>query len=100
MYKHADILNSFPCVFPFSQMYPLCCVNMRNFIEMMYLFSDESSKDSGTIDETVRNVSKRHGARWTNIDESSHSMICCVILSVGHCRNGCPRSIQARSCRF
>lgn len=31
---------TFPTVFPFSQMYPLCCIDIRNFLNQFYFFSD------------------------------------------------------------
>ena len=40
---------AFPCVFPFSQMYPLCCIDIRNFLNQFYFFS---SPDSTTFTHT------------------------------------------------
>lgn len=45
---------TFPCVLPFSQMYPLCCIDIRNFLNQIYLFSDESFQRSSLIDETLQ----------------------------------------------
>lgn len=47
---------SFPCVLPFSQMYPLCCIDIRNFLNQFYFFSDDHFQHSGIIDETLRKV--------------------------------------------
>ena len=33
---------AFPCVFPFSQMYPLCCIDIRNFLNQFYFFVNDS----------------------------------------------------------
>jgi hypothetical protein len=44
----------FPCVLPFSQMYPLCCIDIRNFLNQIYLFSDDYFQKSTVIDETLR----------------------------------------------
>jgi hypothetical protein len=44
----------FPCVLPFSQMYPLCCIDIRNFLNQIYLFSDEQFQRSSIIDETLQ----------------------------------------------
>ncbi|KAF2094022.1 exocyst complex component Sec15 [Rhizodiscina lignyota] len=44
----------FPCVLPFSQMYPLCCIDIRNFLNQIYLFSDEHFQRSAIIDDTLR----------------------------------------------
>ena len=48
---------TFPCVLPFSQMYPLCCIDIRNFLNQMYLFSDDHFQNTSVIDETLKNVS-------------------------------------------
>ncbi|EOD46453.1 putative exocyst complex component protein [Neofusicoccum parvum UCRNP2] len=45
---------TFPCVLPFSQMYPLCCIDIRNFLNQMYLFSDDNFQRSTVIDETLK----------------------------------------------
>lgn len=45
---------TFPCVLPFSQMYPLCCIDVRNFLNQIYLFSDDYFQKSSIIDETLR----------------------------------------------
>lgn len=39
---------------PFSQMYPLCCIDIRNFLNQIYLFSDDYFQKSTVIDETLR----------------------------------------------
>ncbi|PFH55383.1 hypothetical protein XA68_18441 [Ophiocordyceps unilateralis] len=44
----------FPCVLPFSQMYPLCCIDIRNFLNQFYFFSDDHFHHSDVIDETLR----------------------------------------------
>ncbi|KAI6382900.1 hypothetical protein MCOR25_000415 [Pyricularia grisea] len=45
---------SFPCVLPFSQMYPLCCIDIRNFLNQFYFFSDDHFQHPNIIDETLR----------------------------------------------
>ncbi|KAF4587574.1 exocyst complex component Sec15 [Ophiocordyceps camponoti-floridani] len=44
----------FPCVLPFSQMYPLCCIDIRNFLNQFYFFSDDHFEHSDAIDDTLR----------------------------------------------
>ncbi|KAI1340449.1 exocyst complex subunit Sec15-like-domain-containing protein [Xylariaceae sp. FL0016] len=51
--KSADELT-FPCVLPFSQMYPLCCIDIRNFLNQFYFFSDDHFQHPNKIDETLR----------------------------------------------
>ncbi|KAK6584325.1 hypothetical protein PZA11_002549 [Diplocarpon coronariae] len=45
----------FPCVLPFSQMYPLCCIDIRNFLNQFYFFSDDHFQNPNVIDETLKN---------------------------------------------
>ncbi|KAI1005215.1 hypothetical protein K3495_g3008 [Podosphaera aphanis] len=45
---------TFPCVLPFSQMYPLCCVDIRNFLNQFYFFSDDHFQQPSIIDNTLR----------------------------------------------
>lgn len=47
---------TFPCVLPFSQMYPLCCIDIRNFLNQIYLFSDDNFQNSSVIDDTLRSA--------------------------------------------
>lgn len=50
------MMNRFPCVLPFSQMYPLCCIDIRNFLNQFYFFLDDHFQHSDIIDETLRKV--------------------------------------------
>lgn len=45
---------SFPCVLPFSQMYPLCCIDIRNFLNQFYFFSNDYFQHPTKIDDTLR----------------------------------------------
>ena len=44
----------FPCVLPFSQMYPLCCIDIRNFLNQFYFFADDHFQHPKIIDETLK----------------------------------------------
>ena len=44
----------FPCVLPFSQMYPLCCIDIRNFLNQFYYFADDHFQHPKVIDETLK----------------------------------------------
>lgn len=50
---NANLSLRFPCVLPFSQMYPLCCIDIRNFLNQIYQFSDENFQHSNIIDATL-----------------------------------------------
>ncbi|KAM7187747.1 Exocyst complex subunit Sec15-like domain containing protein [Rhypophila sp. PSN 637] len=45
---------TFPCVLPFSQMYPLCCIDIRNFRSQFYWFSDDHFQHPNVINETLK----------------------------------------------
>ncbi|GAW11267.1 hypothetical protein ANO14919_006100 [Xylariales sp. No.14919] len=45
---------TFPCVLPFSQMYPLCCIDIRNFLNQFYYFSNDYFQHPTKIDDTLR----------------------------------------------
>lgn len=53
----------FPCVLPFSQMYPLCCIDVRNFLNQFYFFSDDHFQHAEVIDETLRKVRHSHSLK-------------------------------------
>jgi exocyst complex component 6 len=45
---------TYPCILPFSQMYPLVCIDIRNFLNQIYLFSDDHFRHTTVIDKTLR----------------------------------------------
>jgi hypothetical protein len=45
---------TFPVVLPFSKMYPLCCIDVRNFLNEIYFFADDHFNHHGVVDETLR----------------------------------------------
>jgi exocyst complex component 6 len=48
--------NSFPQNLQFSQLYPLCCANIKNFVREYYMFSDEYIHAQHDVDEILRKV--------------------------------------------
>ncbi|KAL5366521.1 exocyst complex subunit Sec15-like-domain-containing protein [Aspergillus floccosus] len=46
----------FPCVLPFSQMYPLCCIDIRNFLNQFYFFATDDFPHPNVIDETLKDA--------------------------------------------
>lgn len=46
----------FPCVLPFSQMYPLCCIDIRNFLNQFYFFANDDFSHPDVIDDTLKDV--------------------------------------------
>ena len=45
---------TYPCVLPFSQMYPLVCIDIRNFLNQTYMFSDDHFRHITVIDRTLK----------------------------------------------
>lgn len=60
----SDSWNRFPCVLPFSQMYPLCCIDIRNFLNQFYFFSDDHFQHPNVIDETLKKVLSGGKSLW------------------------------------
>lgn len=51
----ADQQNiTYPSALPFSQMYPLVCIDIRNFLNQIYLFSDDHFRNTAVIDKTLK----------------------------------------------
>lgn len=46
----------FPGVLPFSQMYPMCCIDIRNFLNRFYFIMDDHFQQPNIIDETLKKV--------------------------------------------
>ncbi|KAI9367260.1 exocyst complex subunit Sec15-like-domain-containing protein [Aspergillus egyptiacus] len=63
--------QAFPCVLPFSQMYPLCCIDIRNFLNQFYFFAnDDEFSNLEIIDETLK----------TALDELLSSKVCDTLV--------------------
>ena len=60
----------FPCVLPFSQMYPLCCIDIRNFLNQFFFFSDDNFQHPGVIGETLK----------TSLDELLLESVCRLLV--------------------
>lgn len=44
---------------PFSQTYPMCCINIRNFVDQFYTFTDGVVQQHLDIDEVLRKVCRQ-----------------------------------------
>ncbi|KKK25075.1 hypothetical protein ARAM_003140 [Aspergillus rambellii] len=65
-----NFVISFPCVLPFSQMYPLCCIDIRNFLNQFYFFANDDFSNPDVIDETVKDA----------LDELLSSKVCDTLV--------------------
>ena len=50
------ISQSFPRTMPFSQTFPMCCINVRNFVDQFYHFVEGVTQRHRNIDELLRKV--------------------------------------------
>ncbi|KAL4801736.1 exocyst complex subunit Sec15-like-domain-containing protein [Aspergillus unguis] len=62
--------QAFPCVLPFSQMYPLCCIDIRNFLNQFYFFANDDFSNPDIIDETLKEA----------LDELLSSKVCDTLV--------------------
>ncbi|KAJ5677461.1 uncharacterized protein N7477_003094 [Penicillium maclennaniae] len=46
----------FPCILPFSRMYPLCCIDIRNFLNQFYFFANDDFSHPNVIDNTLKDA--------------------------------------------
>ncbi|OLL23276.1 Centromere/microtubule-binding protein cbf5, partial [Neolecta irregularis DAH-3] len=91
-----DKINlKFPCVLPFSQMYSLCCVDIRNFVNQYYAFSDEDIEHRRDVDEILKKsldtlLAKDVNERLVHLLESGNmTQIVQIILNLEHLENAC-----------
>lgn len=83
---HADrsdpLRQGFPQQMPFSQTYPMCCINIRNFVDQFYQFTDGVAQHHVDIDEVLRKASGLlHTQRTLELTWSSRWMACCRTTS-------------------
>ncbi|KAK4940092.1 Rab GTPase-binding exocyst subunit S15 [Elasticomyces elasticus] len=65
---------TFPTVFPFSQMYPLCCIDIRNFLNQFYFFSAQEEAPSPLS-------SKIDAQLLTSLDDLLTTKVCASLVS-------------------
>ncbi|CCX31529.1 exocyst complex subunit Sec15-like-domain-containing protein [Pyronema domesticum] len=58
--------REFPTVLPFSQMYPLCCIDIRTFLNKYYFFSQHYFQNEIAIDDELK----------ASLDELLCSQVC------------------------
>ncbi|CAG8244728.1 unnamed protein product [Penicillium salamii] len=70
--EHDKVLNvsCFPCILPFSRMYPLCCIDIRNFLNQFYFFANDGFANTNVIDETLK----------TDLDDLLSQKVCDTLV--------------------
>ncbi|KAL7421699.1 Rab GTPase-binding exocyst subunit S15 [Cryptotrichosporon argae] len=89
-------MQGFPQAMPFSQTYPMCCINIRNFVDQFYQFTDGVTQHHLDIDEVLRksldgllsdHVSKQIGERLMGMNNLSQ--IAQVVVNLEHFATAC-----------
>ncbi|KAL7412016.1 putative exocyst complex subunit Sec15 [Mrakia frigida] len=88
--------HGFPLALPFSQTYPLCCIDIRQFVDQFYQFVEGVSDHHKDIDELLRkaldNILIHHVSE--NIAKmlktmNNLSQIAQVVVNIEHFRTAC-----------
>lgn len=66
--------QSFPLAMPFSQAYPMCCIDIRNFVDLFYQFVDGVSNHHKDTDELLRKVRLISPALFLSPTIADHSL--------------------------
>ncbi|KAG9786096.1 exocyst complex subunit Sec15-like protein, partial [Aureobasidium melanogenum] len=66
---------TFPTVFPFSQMYPLCCIDIRNFVNQFYFFAAQDDTTPSPLS------SKIDAELLTSLDDLLTTKVCASLVS-------------------
>ena len=66
---------TFPTVFPFSQMYPLCCIDIRNFLNQFYFFSAQEDNVPSPLSQKI------DSQLLTSLDDLLTTKVCASLVS-------------------
>jgi exocyst complex component 6 len=66
---------TFPTVFPFSQMYPLCCIDIRNFLNQFYFFSAQEDSAPSPLSQKI------DSQLLTSLDDLLTTKVCASLVS-------------------
>ncbi|TYJ55946.1 hypothetical protein B9479_003331 [Cryptococcus floricola] len=89
-------MQGFPQAMPFSQTYPMCCINIRNFVDQFYQFTDGVAQQHLDIDEVLRksldgllstHVSKQIAKRLLSM--ANLSQIAQIVINLEHFLTAC-----------
>ncbi|ODQ55686.1 exocyst complex subunit Sec15-like protein [Saitoella complicata NRRL Y-17804] len=85
----------FPCALPFSQIFPLCCVDIRNFVNQYYLFSDEYTHSQNQVDDILKNsldellVQHVNKTLLQRLHTNNLGQVVQIIVNLEHFENAC-----------
>jgi len=90
-----DVSNSFPQTLPFSQLYPSCCTNIRNFVNEYYMFSFVNMQSQHDVDELLRKsldellVANVNQPLSLRLDSKNLAQIVQILINLEYLENAC-----------
>ena len=88
-------IRSFPYVLPFSELYPLCCSHIRNFVNEYYMFSDECITSQHDVDDILRKsldellVANVNVPLSLRLDSTNLAQIVQILINLEYLENAC-----------
>lgn len=86
----------FPLTLPFSQTYPLCCMDIRNLTDQYYQFSDGSSQSHRDVDDILKKsldellIQQVSNSIRASLQKTSNlSQIAQIVMNAEHFRLAC-----------
>jgi exocyst complex component 6 len=85
----------FPCVFPFSQMYPLCCIDIRNFLNQFYFFVASDFQHPEVVDERLKSAlddlltTKVCASLVSKLSSQYLGQIVQILINISHFETAC-----------
>ncbi|CAG8582591.1 18435_t:CDS:10 [Dentiscutata erythropus] len=89
------ISQGFPKQLPFSQAYPSCCLDIKNFVNQYYEFAEEDSKKYSYVDDIVQQtldhllIDHVDGALRGKLQSTNMSLIVQIIINLEYFENAC-----------
>ncbi|CAG8604575.1 6893_t:CDS:10 [Acaulospora morrowiae] len=89
------ISQAYPRTLPFSQAYPSCCLDIKNFVSQYYQFAEDDSRQYGYVDDiakqTLDNMLIEHvdGVLRGKLQSTNISQIVQIIINLEYFENAC-----------
>ncbi|CAG8464408.1 17265_t:CDS:10 [Cetraspora pellucida] len=89
------ISQGFPKTLPFSQAYPSCCLDIKNFVNQYYQFAEDDSKRYSYVDDIVQRtldhllIDHVDGALRGKLQSTNMSQIVQIIINLEYFEGAC-----------
>lgn len=88
--------EKYPRSLPFSQAYPLCCIDIQNFVNQYYRFADGFAQHHNDVDDILKNsldellIEHVNRVLFQKLTSSNNlSQIAQIIINLEHFENAC-----------